>query len=351
MKEKVVLGMSGGVDSSVSAYLLQKDYDVLGVHMTMCNDDPEKEEIAIRDGETVAKQLGIPYETIDVQKDFHKHVIDYFITEYKAGRTPNPCVECNRTMKWKKLFNYADEHGAKYVATGHYGKVLKLPNGRLTIESADYQDKDQSYVLYQLQQDEIERILLPLGPYEKPKIREIGKDIGLATSSKAESQDICFIPDGDYGAFINERTTIPPKGNFVDINGNILGEHKGIIHYTIGQRKGLGLALGYPAYVLEIRPQTNEVVVGKDEEGRHNGILVDDLNFLAMEDLEEELRVLVRIRYNHKGTYGTIRKTEDGKVIVHLEEAIRAITPGQSAVFYTDNYLVGGGTIVKSLDL
>lgn len=351
MKEKVILGMSGGVDSSVSAYLLQKDYDVLGVHMTMCNDDPEKEAIAVKDGAAVAEQLGVPYETIDVQKDFHKNVIDYFISEYKAGRTPNPCVECNRSMKWKKLFRYADEKGAKYVATGHYGNVLNLPNGRLTIECADHPEKDQSYVLYQLEQDEIERIVLPLGAYEKPRIREIAEEIGLSVSNKPESQDICFIPDGDYGAFIKERTDIPPKGNFVDTEGNILGEHKGIIHYTIGQRKGLGLALGYPAYVLEIRPQTNEVVIGKDEEGLHNGILVKDLNFLAIEDLTEEMRVLVRIRYNHKGTYGTIRKTGDDEVTVHLEEPQRAITPGQSAVFYVDNYLLGGGTIIKNLDL
>lgn len=351
MKEKVVLGMSGGVDSSVAAYLLLKDYDVYGVHMTMCTDDPEKEEISIRDGKAVADKLGIPFETIDVQTAFHEKVIDYFIKEYKAGRTPNPCVECNRTMKWKKLFDYADEIGAKYVATGHYGNILKLPNGRLTIETADYSAKDQSYVLYNLEQEELERILLPLGNYEKPKIREIAKEIGLSISDKPESQDICFISDGDYGAFIKNRTEIPPKGNFVDPEGKIIGEHKGIIHYTIGQRKGLGLALGFPAYVLDIRPQTNEVVVGPKDQGHHNGILVKDLKYPALDKLTEEIRVLVRIRYNHKGTYGVIKPTGDNEVIVHLEEPIGAITPGQSAVFYEDNYLVGGGTIIKSLDL
>ena len=351
MKEKVIVGLSGGVDSSVSAYLLKKEYDVIGVHLILCSDDPEKENQAIADGRSVAEKLDIPFYTLDAQGEFKEKVIDYFIKAYEEGRTPNPCVECNRVMKWSKLFDFADKMGAKYVATGHYGHVKELPNGRLTIKMAEHQRKDQSYVLYQLSQEELSRILLPLGSYDKKEVRAIAEEIGLGLAQKPDSQDICFISDGDYGAYIESHASPSRPGNFVNLKGEVLGQHKGIIHYTVGQRKGLGRALGYPAYVLEIRPETNEVVVGASEEGLHNGILVDNLNFPAEEEFLEGKRVLVRIRYNHKGTYGTLHSKGEHALEVKLEEGLRGITPGQSAVFYDDQTLYGGGKIVKSLDL
>ena len=267
-KKKVVVGMSGGVDSSVAAYLLKEQgYDVIGVTMQIWQDEESKiqEEnggccglSAVDDARKVAAQIGIPYYVMNFKKDFQEKVIDYFVDEYLHGRTPNPCIACNRYVKWESLLTRSMEIGADYIATGHYARVEQLPNGRYAIRHSATWSKDQTYALYNLTQDQLRRTLMPVGEYEKDQIREIAKEIGLLIANKPDSQDICFVSDDDYASFIEEESNQKiPEGNFVTPDGKILGRHKGIIHYTIGQRKGLGLSLGYQAFVLEIRPDTN----------------------------------------------------------------------------------------------
>ena len=356
-KKKVVVGMSGGVDSSVAAYLLKEQgYDVIGVTMQIWQDEESKiqEEnggccglSAVDDARKVAAQIGIPYYVMNFKKDFQEKVIDYFVDEYLHGRTPNPCIACNRYVKWESLLTRSMEIGADYIATGHYARVEQLPNGRYAIRHSATWSKDQTYALYNLTQDQLRRTLMPVGEYEKDQIREIAKEIGLLIANKPDSQDICFVPDGDYASFIEEEAAVKiPEGNFVDLDGRVLGRHKGITHYTVGQRKGLGLSLGHPAFVLEIRPETNEIVIGSNEDSLSYTLKANQLNFMSIEDLTGEMRVWTKIRYNHKGAWGTIRKSGKDEVTCTFEEPQRAITPGQAVVFYDGEYVVGGGTIL-----
>lgn len=348
---KVVVGMSGGVDSSVAAYLLKEQgYEVIGVTMDVYGGEDLEGNCcgftAAQDARKVAYQLGIPHYVLNFKDIFKKKVIDYFIDEYLQGCTPNPCIACNRYVKWESLLQKSLALGAEYIATGHYATVVKHPKtGRYTLKMAG--NKDQTYALYNLTQFQLSHTIMPDGAYPKSEIRAIAEKIGLDVANKPDSQDICFVPDGDYGRFINENTdkTIP-LGNFVDINGNILGQHKGISFYTIGQRKGLGIALGVPAYVTEIRKDTNEVVIGSNESLFKTRVLVKDYNPVAFEDINGEIRVQGKLRYNQKKADCVIRKCGEYIEAV-FDEPQRAVTPGQAAVFYDGEYVVGGGIITN----
>ena len=356
-KGKVVVGMSGGVDSSVAAWLLKEQgYDVIGVTMQIWQDEDNvvQEEnggccglSAVDDARRVAASIGIPYYVMNFKQEFQKNVIDYFTEEYLNGRTPNPCIACNRYVKWEALLQRSLSIGADYIATGHYARIDKLPNGRYAIRRSATLAKDQTYALYNLTQEQLAHTLMPVGNYSKDKIREMAEEIGLQVAHKPDSQDICFVSDGDYASFIEETTDAPIRqGNFVTPDGKILGKHKGIIHYTVGQRKGLGLALGYPAFVLEIRPETDEVVIGTYEESLTHTLRANELNFMSVEDLTEPMRVFAKIRYNHKGAWCTVEKTREDEITCTFDEPIRAVTPGQAVVLYDGEYVLGGGTIL-----
>ena len=355
--KKVVVGMSGGVDSSVAAYLLKEQgYDVIGVTMQIWQDEERAVEeenggccglSAVDDARRVAAALDIPYYVMNFKKEFKENVIDYFIDEYLHGRTPNPCIACNRYVKWESLLKRSMDIGADYIATGHYARIEKLPNGRYSLKRSATLAKDQTYALYNLTQEQLARTLMPVGEYSKDEVREMAEKINLRVANKPDSQDICFVPDGDYAGFI-ERTLDAelPTGNFVTLDGKVLGKHKGITHYTVGQRKGLGLALGYPAFVIEIRPETNEVVIGTNEDSMSNYVRANKLNLMSIPDLTEPMRVFAKIRYNHKGAWCTIEKTGEDEILCTFEEPQRAITPGQAVVFYDGDYVLGGGTII-----
>ena len=357
MKKKVVVGMSGGVDSSVAAWLLlQKGYDVMGVTMQIWQDEvPEQVEenggccglSAVDDARRVASRLEIPYYVMNFKQDFKENVIDYFMDEYLKGHTPNPCIACNRYVKWESLLKRSMDIGADYIATGHYARIEKLPNGRYALRKSATSAKDQTYALYNLTQEQLSKTLMPVGEYTKDQIRTFAEELGLPVAHKPDSQEICFVPDGDYATFIEENADTPIRqGNFVTPDGKILGKHKGIIHYTVGQRKGLGLALGYPAFVLEIRPETDEVVIGTYEESLTHTLRANELNFMSVEDITEPIRVFAKIRYNHKGAWCTVEKTGEDEITCTFDEPIRAVTPGQAVVLYDGEYVLGGGTIL-----
>lgn len=357
-RKKVVVGMSGGVDSSVAAWLLKKQgYDVIGVTMQIWQEEDEqvKEEnggccglSAVDDARRVASSLGIPYYVMNFRKEFKEHVIDYFIDEYLHGRTPNPCIACNRYVKWESLLERSRRIGADYIATGHYARIEKLPNGRFSLRVSETGAKDQTYALYNLTQEQLSSTLMPVGSYTKDEIRKMAKELGLLVAEKPDSQDICFVPDGDYASFIEETTDAGSRpGNFVLSDGSVVGTHKGIIHYTVGQRKGLGLSMGHPVFVLEIRPDTNEIVVGTGEESLTRKVRARHINFMSVEDLPGKKRVFAKIRYNHKGAWCTAEKTGEDEILCIFDEPQRAVTPGQALVLYDGEYVLGGGTIVR----
>ncbi len=372
--EKVVVGMSGGVDSSVAAYLLKtQGYDVIGVTMQIWQDEDvcSMEEnggccglSAVEDARRVASALDIPYYVMNFKKEFRENVIDYFVAEYLQARTPNPCIACNRYVKWEALLGRSLNIGASYIATGHYAGIEKLPNGRYSIKKSVTRAKDQTYALYNLTQYQLAHTLMPVGAYSKEEIRELARDLKLPVANKPDSQEICFVPDKDYAGFItgylqekeltqatdqsnqNRFNGLRP-GNYVNTAGEILGRHRGLIHYTVGQRKGLGIAMGQPIFVVELRPETNEVVLGTGNEVFSDHLTANHLNFMAIEDLDGELFVEAKIRYSHQGARCRIKRTGQDEIVCIFEEPQRAITPGQAVVFYQGDYVVGGGTILK----
>ena len=357
MKEKVILGMSGGVDSSAAAWLLKEEgYDVEGVTMLFYARSDVREEMYkdADDAASVCRTLGIPHRVLDLRQEFCREIIEPFCRSYLSGSTPNPCVLCNRRMKWAALEDIARQTGAGHIATGHYAGILRLPDGRYTVRKALYDTKDQTYVLCQLTQETLSRILLPLYSYDKPSIRKIASDLGLPIAGKKDSQDICFIPDGDHLAFIRHffhDESLPglKPGTFVDMDGQVLGTHRGLARYTIGQRKGLGLAMGHPVFVTALRPDTNEVVIGENEDLFTNTLTASQVNLmgLAPETVSEGsiVRGKAQIRYAHKGTPCAVTFTGQDTIQVVFDEPVRAVTPGQSLVLYEDDHILLGALI------
>ena len=352
--KKVMIGMSGGVDSSVAAFLLQKEsFEVIGATMKLYNNEDidfvsEKTCCSlddVLDAKSVCARLGIRHYTLNMMDDFKKEVIERFISAYQNGFTPNPCIDCNRYMKFSKMLHKAQELDIDYVATGHYARIEKQGDRYILKKAVDL-SKDQSYVLYSLTQEQLKVTKFPLGNYTKQQVREIAEENGFVNARKHESQDICFVPDGDYSKFIEYYTgKTYPCGDFVDMNGKRLGEHKGIIRYTIGQRRGLGLALPASMYVVEKDVDNNKVILGFNDDLFKKEVNVKNISFTACDGLDKPERLCAKIRYNQKEQPATVTQTDENHFTIVFDEPQRAITKGQATVLYDGDTVVGGGTI------
>jgi len=356
---RVVVAMSGGVDSSVAAFLCQEaGHEVIGMTMQIWPDAPEEvlereggccSLSAVEDARRVCSILGIPHYVTNLKREFEHEVIDEFVEEYSRGRTPNPCITCNKSLKFGHLLRRAGELEADFVATGHYARI-EHRGGRYLLRKAADESKDQSYALYSLDQEQLARALFPVGSLEKSEVRRIARERGLPTSEKPESQDICFITDGSYREFLaGKRPASLAEGPIVDVQGRTLGTHPGIAHFTVGQRKGLGIASGKPVYVVGIRPESNTVVVGTWEESLARGLVAHDCNWIEFEQPAGPFRADAKIRYKSSPAPALVTPVEGGAVEVLFDRPQRAITPGQAVVLYHDDVVAGGGTIASSI--
>ena len=338
--------MSGGVDSSVAAWLTaQAGYDCIGatmrLHIGNSND--------VDDARAVAERMGLPFHVFDFSEDFNRLVKDSFILAYESGLTPNPCITCNRHLKFDAFLRQAQKMGCDKIVTGHYAQILQNTNGRYLLTKAADTGKDQTYFLYCLTQEQLAHTLFPLGNLTKQAARQIAEEQGFINAKKRDSQDICFVPDGDYLAFMKQYTGKSyPDGHFLDQTGRIVGQHKGAVGYTIGQRKGLGLSMGEPVYVCCKDMQSNTVTVGPNESLFHNALVAGDWNWIAIENLQEPLRLKAKARSRMAEQDATVYPMENGLARVIFDEPQRAITPGQAVVLYDGDIVVGGGTILKA---
>ncbi len=345
--EKVAIGMSGGVDSSVAAaLLLRQGYDVIGITMLLGDND----EGNVEDAKKVCDKLGIKHHTADFRREFQKCVIDYFVDEYQNGRTPNPCIVCNRFLKFDAMQTFAKSLGTDLIATGHYAKIeYNETTHRYSLKQAESSEKDQTYVLYSLTQEQLSKTLMPLGCVaSKAETRKIAEELGFDTANKSDSMEICFIPDKDYASFIEKHSGKKGKsGDFVDAEGNVLGTHSGIINYTIGQRKGLGITFGKPMFVTKIDAEKNQVVLGEKGTEFSQELTASKLNFMPFDRLECEIEVLAKVRYSAKPALAKVSPVGDDKAKVVFDAPQRAVTPGQAVVFYNkdDMSVIGGGII------
>ncbi len=357
--KKALIAMSGGVDSSVAAYLVKEQgYECIGATMKLYHNDdigiPRAHTCCslddVEDARNVALTLGIPYYVFNFSERFKEEVMDKFVKCYESGMTPNPCIDCNRYLKFEYLYNRAKELDYDYIVTGHYALIeYSEEHGRYLLKKSPNLAKDQSYVLYSLTQDQLAHTLFPLGAMDKQEVRNIAEEHNLITATKHDSQDICFVQNGSYADFIENYTgrTYEP-GNFIDTEGNILGTHKGIIRYTIGQRKGLGLALKQPMYVKSVNVEDNTVVLARDEELFSDTLIANDLNLISVPHIDGELRVKAKVRYRHTEQWATVKQISDDKIKVVFDEPQRAITKGQAVVLYDGDIVVGGGTIIST---
>lgn len=353
--KKAMIAMSGGVDSSVAAWLMKRDgYDCMGVTMRLFAGEDSCERKGhtccslddVEDARSVARQLGIPYFVFNFTEDFGTQIMDRFVCAYENGFTPNPCIDCNRYMKFEKLMKRAKELDYDYVVTGHYARIEEQ-DGKFLLKKAIDEKKDQSYVLYSLTQEQLAHTLFPLGGMTKPQIREMAEEQGLINARKHDSQDICFVPDGNYGDFIERRTGKKyESGDFVDQQGHVLGQHKGLLRYTIGQRKGLGLALPAPLYVRRKDMAKNQVILSPEKDLYTKELLAKDFNWISCEPPKEPIKVTAKTRYRAKEAPAMAQALPDGTVKVAFEEPVRAVTGGQAVVLYDEDVVVGGGTIL-----
>lgn len=344
--KRVLLGMSGGVDSSAAAYLLlEQGYEVTGLTLDLLPEGDAAQAVA--DARAVAQKLGIPHLVLELRDLFSRCVIGPFMDAYLHGRTPNPCVFCNQAIKFGAMLDKALELGMDYVATGHYARVACV-KGEYQLQTAAAKEKDQSYVLYGLTQRQLAHILLPLGGYTKEQVRDIAQKAGMAVAAKKDSQEICFVPDNDYAAFLASHIQkLPPPGEFVNQEGKILGEHRGIIHYTIGQRKGLGIAFGKPMFVTAIDAEHNRVVLGEQGSEYSDSLVAERVNYIVPGTPDGPFVCECRVRYNGKLGRAMVTPLADGRAKVEFDAPMRAVTPGQAVVFYNGDTVLGGGIIAS----
>ncbi|MBR6756194.1 MAG: tRNA 2-thiouridine(34) synthase MnmA [Peptococcaceae bacterium] len=352
-KGKIVLGMSGGVDSSVCVHLLQQmGYTVIGLHLQLIEERFTPNSSGEADARQVAEQFGIEFHTLDIRQNFTAKIINYFADEYINGRTPNPCVICNQMIKMNYLEKFADEIGAEWIATGHYVQLTESENGQRLLARGIDEKKDQSYFLSLISPKLLKRLQFPLGQYTKSQVREIAEGLGMKVASKSDSQEICFITDNDYKSFL--ARFLPPKsfktGAIMHSDGRKLGKHTGLANYTIGQRKGLGVALGEPAYVVALDKEKNQVVLGSNEELMKNALLAVDNQFYIEVPLQQPVEVQAKVRYRTQPAAATLYRHNEHLVQVEFQEAQRAITPGQCVCYYQGEQVIGGGIIESVLE-
>ncbi len=337
MKKRILVGMSGGVDSSVAAYLLREEFDVIGVTLSLHNECTS----AVADAQSVCKTLGIPHYVADKSDVFKRCVIDNFIDEYANARTPNPCVWCNYYIKFGAMLDLCGEYGCDFIATGHY-VTRGFENGEYYLAPAEFAEKDQTYALYRLTQKQLERARFPLGNLPKAKVREIAERIGLSVSNKKDSQEICWLPDNDYASFIEKNIGKSKTGNFIGPNGEVLGKHKGLIHYTVGQRRGLNIAYSERLYVARLDTETNSVILGTDGVQNTSEVLASNLTFISNKSIPETFKCEAKIRYNGTASPATVNISGDEMRVI-FDTPQRAAAPGQSVVLYKDGRVLGGG--------